>query len=283
MMIYLTGAQTSLAKTQENPQTDAAKSLGGYISSTPVPNAALNSLFDMISAYTLEKRPKETIAVGIINKFDKAVENVELKIVTDENHEAVFKVAAVSVGEDYAMEHIANRYQEPLMGEFHNATFYRAAVDLEVKQPAAEGEEIALYPFNVVISVKEGGIEGTWNAFAEAFSNDETYDVKRISEKVFRIEMRDEIILDTPLECSYISTEGFTAEFLGDFKNKEANSVLLTNHLEPKQAIGLWLQRIIKKNEYKTNEQLLKEYKEKFVLDTLEEVEMIISYNFVEE
>lgn len=283
MMIYLTGAQTSLAKTQENPQTDAAKSLGGYISSTPVPNAALNSLFDMISAYTLEKRPKETIAVGIINKFDKAVENVELKIVTDENHEAVFKVAAVSVGEDYAMEHIANRYQEPLMGEFHNATFYRAAVDLEVKQPAAEGEEIALYPFNVVISVKEGGIEGTWNAFAEAFSNDETYDVKRISEKVFRIEMRDETILDTPLECSYISTEGFTAEFLGDFKNKEANSVLLTDHLEPKQAIGLWLQRIIKKNEYKTNEQLLKEYKEKFVLDTLEEVEMIISYNFVEE
>lgn len=283
MMIYLTGAQTSLAKTQENPQTDAAKSLGGYISSTPVPNAALNSLFDMISAYTLEKRPKETIAVGIINKFDKAVENVELKIVTDENHEAVFKVAAVSVGEDYAMEHIANRYQEPLMGEFHNASFYRAAVDLEVKQPAAEGEEIALYPFNVVISVKEGGIEGTWNAFAEAFSNDETYDVKRISEKVFRIEMRDETILDAPLECSYISTEGFTAEFLGDFKNKEANSVLLTDHLEPKQAIGLWLQRIIKKNEYKTNEQLLKEYKEKFVLDTLEEVEMIISYNFVEE
>ena len=283
MMIYLTGAQTSLAKTQENPQTDAAKSLGGYISSTPVPNAALNSLFDMISAYTLEKRPKETIAVGIINKFDKAVENVELKIVTDENHEAVFKVAAVSVGEDYAMEHIANRYQEPLMGEFHNASFYRAAVDLEVKQPAAEGEEIALYPFNVVISVKEGGIEGTWNAFAEAFSNDETYDVKRISEKVFRIEMRDETILDAPLECSYISTEGFTAEFLGDFKNKEANSVLLTDHLEPKQAIGLWLQRIIKKNEYKTNEQLLKEYKEKFVLDTLEEVEMIFSYNFVEE
>jgi hypothetical protein len=283
MMIYLTGAQTSLAKTQENPQTDAAKSLGGYISSTPVPNAALNSLFDMISAYTLEKRPKETIAVGIINKFDKAVENVELKIVTDENHEAIFKVAAVSIGEDYAMEHIANRYQEPLMGEFHNATFYRAAVDSEVKQPAAEGEEIALYPFNVVISVKEGGIEGTWNAFSEAFSNDETYDVKRISEKVFRIEMRDETILDTPLECSYISTEGFTAEFLGDFKNKEANSVLLTDHLEPKQAIGLWLQRIIKKNEYKTNEQLLKEYKEKFVLDTLEEVEMIISYNFVEE
>lgn len=282
-MIYLTGAQTSLAKTQENPQTDAAKSLGGYISSTPVPNAALNSLFDMISAYTLEKRPKETIAVGIINKFDQAVENVELKIVTDENHEAIFKVAAVSVGEDYAMEHIANRYQEPLMGEFHNATFYRAAVDLEVKQPAAEGEEIALYPFNVVISVKESGIEGTWNAFAEAFSNDETYDVKRISEKVFRIEMRDETILDTPLECSYISTEGFMAEFSGKFKNKETNSVLLTEHLEPKQAIGLWLQRIIKKNEYKTNEQLLKEYKEKFVLDTLEEVEMIISYNFVEE
>lgn len=191
MMLYLTGAGASLVKTQDNPQTDAAKSLGGYISSTPVPNAALNSLFDLISAYTLEKRQKETIAIGLINQFDKEVKDVELKIVTDENHEAIFKIAAVAVSTDnYAMEHIANRYQEPMLAEFYDASFYRAAVDLKINQYASAGEEIALYPFNVSFEVKETGIEGTWNAFEEAFSNDETYCVKRISETIFRIERR---------------------------------------------------------------------------------------------
>lgn len=283
MMIYLTGAATSLAKTQDNPQSDASRSLGGYISSTPVPNAALNTLFDLISSYTLEKKPKETIAIGLINQFDKPVKDVELKIVTDENHEAVFKIAAVSVSsDDYAMEQIANRYQEPMLAEFYDASFYRAAVDLKIKQYASAGEEIALYPFNVSFEVKETGIEGTWNAFEEAFSNDETYCVKRISETIFRIERRDETVLEEPLNCSYITTEGFQAEFLGQLKNKADNSVIIKDSLKPKEAVGIWVQRIIKKNHYPTNEELLKEYKDKYIRETVEEVELILSYNLVE-
>lgn len=283
MMLYLTGAGASLVKTQDNPQTDASKSLGGYISSTPVPNAALNSLFDLISAYTLEKRQKETIAIGLINQFDKEVKDVELKIVTDENHEAIFKIAAVAVSTDnYAMEHIANRYQEPMLAEFYDASFYRAAVDLKINQYASAGEEIALYPFNVSFEVKETGIEGTWNAFEEAFSNDETYCVKRISETIFRIERRDETVLEEPLNCSYITTEGFQAEFLGQLKNKADNSVIIKDSLKPKEAVGIWVQRIIKKNHYPTNEELLKEYKDKYIRETVEEVEVIISYNLVE-
>lgn len=284
MMIYLTGAATSLAKTQDNPQSDASKSLGGYISSTPVPNAALNVLFDLISSYTLDKKPKETIAIGLINQFDKPVKDVELKIVTDENHEAIFKIAAVSVSsDDYAMEQIANRYQEPMLAEFYDASFYRAAVDLKIKQYASAGEEIALYPFNVSFEVKETGIEGTWLAFEEAFSNDETYTVKRISETIFRIERLDETVLETPLECSYITTEGFTAEFLGKLSNKADNGVIIKEELKPKEAVGIWIQRIIKKNHYPTNEELLKEYKDKYIRETVEEVEVILSYNLVED
>lgn len=283
MMLYLTGAGASLVKTQDNPQTDAAKSLGGYISSTPVPNSALNSLFDLISAYTLEKRQKETIAIGLINQFDKEVKDIELKIVTDENHEAIFKIAAVAVSTDnYAMEHIANRYQEPMLAEFYDASFYRAAVDLKINQYASAGEEIALYPFNVSFEVKETGIEGTWNAFEEAFSNDETYCVKRISETIFRIERRDETVLEEPLNCSYITTEGFQAEFLGQLKNKADNSVIIKDSLKPKEAVGIWVQRIIKKKHYPSNEELLKEYKDKYIRETVEEVEVIISYNLVE-
>lgn len=283
MMIYLTGASASLAKSADNPQSDVNRSLGGYISSTPVPNAAINSLFDLISSYTLEKRQKETIAIGLINQLDKAVKDVELKVVTDPDNEATFKIAAVSVGSNYLMEQIANRYQEPMSAEFYDASFYRAAVDIEITQYASEGEEIALYPFNVVVEVLKTGIEGTWEAFEEAFSNDETYMVKRITENKFRIERRDETVLPVPLDCSYLSSENFTVEFLGKFENKADNSVLIKETFNPKEAVGIWIQRQPKKNKYASNEELINEYLQKQIREDLEEVELIISYNLVED
>lgn len=283
MMLYLTGAQASLKRSQDNSQTDVNKSLGGYVSSSPVPNNALNVLFDLLSAYTLEKRQKETIAIGLINQFNYPVKDVELKIVTNDSNEAIFKVAAVSVGADYQMEQIANRYQEPLNAEFFDASFYRAAVELEVKTPAVEGEEIILYPFNILINVLEGGIEGTWKSFEEAFSNDETYAVKRVTENRFRIERRDETTLLVPLNCSYIASDNFTAEFLGKFENKVDNSVLIKEIFNPKEAVGIWIQRQPKKNKYASNEELINEYLQKQIREDLEKVELIISYNLVED
>lgn len=281
MMLYLTGAQASLKRSQDNSQTDVNKSLGGYVSSSPVPNNALNVLFDLISSYTLEKKQSETIAIALINQFDYPVKDVELKIVTNDSNEAVFKVAAVSVGADYQMEQIANRYQEPLNAEFFDASFYRASVELEVKIPAVEGEEIILYPFNIVINVLESGIEGTWKSFEEAFSNDETYAVKRVTENRFRIERRDETTLPTPLNCSYIASDNFTAEFLGKFENKADNSVLIKEIFNPKEAVGIWIQRQPKKNKYVSNEELINDYLQKKVREDLEEIELIISYNLI--
>ena len=283
MLLYLTGANTSLVKSEDNPQTDASKSLGGYISSTPAPNAALNSLFDMISSYTLEKRQKETIALGLINQLETAVKNVELKIVTDVDNVAIFKVAAVAVNSDnYRMESISSRYQEPMAAEFHDASFYRACVDLEVTQYAGKDEEIALYPFGISFVVHEEGWEGTWKAFEEAFSNDETYEIRRISERTYRIGRRDDTLLETPLKCFYITTEGFKAEFLGELSNKADNTVLISEQLEPKEAIGLWIQRDIKDSSIYSNEQLLEDYKHHVIKETVEDVEIVVSYDLVE-
>jgi hypothetical protein len=283
MLLYLTGASTSLVKSEDNPQTDASKSLGGYISSTPAPNAALNSLFDMISSYTLEKRQKETIALGLINQLETDVKNVELKIVTDVDNVAIFKVAAVAVNSDnYRMESISSRYQEPMAAEFHDASFYRACVDLEVTQYAGKDEEIALYPFGISFVVQEEGWEGTWKAFEEAFSNDETYEIRRISERTYRIGRRDDTLLETPLKCFYITTEGFKAEFLGELSNKADNTVLISEQLEPKEAIGLWIQRDIKDSSVSSNEQLLEDYKHHVIKETVEDVEIVISYDLVE-
>lgn len=284
MMIYLTGANTSLAKSSEAVQTDPAKSLGGYISSTPVPNGELNALFDLISSYTLEKKKKETIALGLVNKLDKAVNNVTLKIVVGNENLATFRVAAVKPDASLAMEHIANRYSEPLAADFYSADFQRASVDIEITNPASMGEEIALYPFNVIAEVKENGIEGTWNAFENAFSNDETYDVVRISEKRFRVLRKDENVLPEPISCSYVSTDGFSCNFLGKFTNGAVGEVTIIDEdsrLNPGEAIGIWIQRDLKKYKYPTNHQLLEDYKNKVIKETIETAELVISYNLI--
>lgn len=283
MLLYLTGARTSLVKSKDNPQTDASKSLGGYISSTPAPNAALNSLFDMISSYTTEKKQKETIALGLINQLDKVVKNVELKIVTTADNAAAFKVAAVSVSsDDYQMESISSRYQEPMSADFHDASFYKACVDLEIEQYAGKNEEIALYPFGISFVVQEVGWEGTWKAFEEAFSNDEMYEIRRISERMYRIGRRDDTLLETPIKCFYITTEGFKANFLSELSNKADNTVLISERLEPKEAIGLWFQRNVKSSSVSSNNSLLEEYKHNVIKDTVEGVEIIINYDLVQ-
>ena len=226
---------------------------------------------------------KETIALGLINQLETDLKNVELKIVTDVDNVAIFKVAAVAVNSDnYRMESISSRYQEPMAAEFHDASFYRACVDLEVTQYAGKDEEIALYPFGISFVVQEEGWEGTWKAFEEAFSNDETYEIRRISERTYRIGRRDDTLLETPLKCFYITTEGFKAEFLGELSNKADNTVLISEQLEPKEAIGLWIQRDIKDSSVSSNEQLLEDYKHHVIKETVEDVEIVISYDLVE-
>ena len=285
MMIYLTGANSSLVKSPDAPQTDTAKSLGGYVSSTPVPNGELNTLFDLISAYTLEKRQKETIALALVNKLSQPVTDVTLKIVVGKGDLATFRVAAVALDSDnMSMEHISNRYAEPMVAEFHNVDFQRASVDIEILNPAGIGEEIALYPFNVSFEVTESGIEGTWNAFENAFSNDSDYDIERISEKVFRVARRDESVIDEPLTCSYIATAGFSANFKGKFQNGAVGEVTLIDsesQLAPESGIGLWIQRGLKSYKYPTNEKLIEDFKNKVENKDVETAEIVISYNLV--
>lgn len=285
MIIFLTGAESSLVKSEVAPQNDASKSLGGYVSSTPVSSGEVNALFDLISSYTLEKRKRETIALGLVNKLPQAVTNVILKIVVDKENLATFRVAAVALNNSMAMEKIANRYAEPMSAEFHNADFQRASVDIEIINPASAGEEIALYPFNVSFEVSEGDIEGTWNAFENAFSNDSDYDVERISEKVFRVARRDESVIDEPLTCSYIATAGFSANFKGKFQNGAVGEVTLIDsesQLAPESGIGLWIQRDFKSYKYPTNEKLIEDFKNKVENKDVETAEIVISYNLVE-
>lgn len=288
MLLYLTGAQYSLKKATENPQPDPAKSLGGFVSSTPVPNNSLNALFDLISTSTIANRPKETIAIALINKYPKALRNLELKIVVDREPICGWKIAAVPLSADYGMEHIDNRYAEPMIGEFYDATFQRAAVRFKILNPPVKGDSWALIPLGLEMEVLKDGYEGAWNSLKNACAASGEYECKRLSEKEFLVEYKDDTVVpDDGIEVSFIATGGMTIEFESKFANGETNSVLLISEesaMEPESGIGLWIQRQVSPTyEQPSNEELVRQFLDKTVLAKTEEAQIVITGDFVEE
>lgn len=282
MMLYLTGAEMSITKSNNAPQNDPANSLGGYVSSSPVPNASVNALFDLLSIQTLKDKKKETLAIGLINKFDYDVKDVKVKIITKKRNVATFRLAAVELDSNLCMEHIPNRYAEPMQAEFHNVDFTRTSVAVTIINPGVVGEIIYLEPFNVTVEIEENGFDGNWKSIKKAFLGDENYSVGRLSENSFYIESKEDTAISEPLECSYTTTEEAVLEFDGKFRNEINNEQEIIETLRSGSGIGLWLQRDISDVEYPTNEQLIKDYDDKKVAETLEEVELLISYSLDE-
>lgn len=281
MMLYLTGASSSIAKTNDSPQTDVSQSLGGYISTSMVPNGSINSLFDMISLSTLKNRYKETIAIALVNKFDVVVKDVSIKMVTKKDYIGKFKIAAVGVGDDFLMEHIPNRYSEPIQAEFHDVDFYRASVKAEIINPAEAGEIISFQPFDINVEVTESGIDGTMEAIINAFSLSSDYSAKRLSEKEFEVISKAENVVEEPEECYAVGSENSEITFDGKYKNGKDNTALISEVLEPGHAIGIWLQREIVPNKI-SNEELIENFDKKVEIDKTEDVELVFDYSLVE-
>jgi len=281
MMLFLTGATSSLSKSGGNsPQGEISRSLGGFVSSSPAPSGAINSMFDLISSLTIEKMQKETIAISLVNKFAGSVKNVTLKVIGKDSNLAEFKVSAVKIGKEMYMEKLNNRYQEPIQSEFYDASFSRAGVNVKVVNPAVAGEEIVIYPFDVDVTVSESGLEGTLSAIEAAFDYG-LFSATRISNDTVRIERLDEEVIPVPVTCSFISTDNVVLEFATPYENKIDNTVILVpsdGELKSEEAIGIWIQRIIKKSSKKTNAVMVQEYKDGVIQETVEQVEFVFSY-----
>lgn len=282
MMLFLTGASSSLANSGGMPQDDPMKSLGGYVSISPVPNAALNSLFDLVSLKSIKEKTKETIAIALINKLSKPVSDVNLKIVSGQDSVCSFKIAAVSLDENYCMEHISNRYSQPIMAEFYDATFNPGSVDVEITRLPIPGEEVDFSPFDVMVQFSKSNYDDAINDIIKAFNKTNNYRVKRLSEKVFRIERTDDKSIDEPFECSFLSSDNAEFKFNGLFKNFSNNEVIISERIEPNEGIGIWLQREVLSTNEKSDSEMISDYDKKITKDTIEEIELAINYNIVE-
>ena len=279
MMIYLTGASIPpITSDWRNFQPEVAKSLGGYISGSPFPNASIDKVFDSISALSVSSNKKETLAFGLINRQKLEVAtDVYVKIISNEAL-CKFNIAAVALTDDLLMEHISSKDEEPIQASFYNADFKRAEVLVTILTPGAVGEEFYFSPFNVSGIITQTGLDGTILAIQSAFDSNSDYNFVKIDEKSFKIVKNDhESVAET--SCSMIASEDvLSVSFGSGFKNPIDNRRKISNALLYNQGVGIWIQRVIDENTRRTNEQLVDDYLNNRQLENKEEIEIYFEY-----
>jgi hypothetical protein len=128
LKLYYTGPRSYLS-----PQQKPSYSLGGYPSSSIVPNDQDGSLFSKIS--TLTKQNEITEVIGLILKNeDEDIDNLQFYFNLPKNPSASYQIAAVALSQDsknqYVMEEISNSTSLPYYANFFDANGKDNTVDL---------------------------------------------------------------------------------------------------------------------------------------------------------
>lgn len=109
-----------------SPQTKVSDSLGGYKSSTPVPNDVFGNLFDEISLNLASNPRSQYVALVLKNEGTETLKNVELwfSSVTD-NPYGTITVGAIGMGKDEEENPVTSRTssinEKPYWIQFHEA------------------------------------------------------------------------------------------------------------------------------------------------------------------
>lgn len=121
MRLYYT-----VASQPEVTQNKPSISLGGYKSSSPLPNSVVGNIFSDISMYTVKNaNTNKYIGLVLKNESTKDAVNVEICFIYPTGAVSKFRIAAVDMALDaedqYYMEHIIDNSSKPLYAEFLEA------------------------------------------------------------------------------------------------------------------------------------------------------------------
>ena len=120
---------------QDQVQSNPEISLGGYRSSSLVPNNLIDNLFGGITQFLLSRDSQEEY-IGLIleNELSQSVYSIRLWFIYPESCYSKFLIAAVDLVVDsqgvLRMENIPNRYSKPLYATFFESDGEGNAVDL---------------------------------------------------------------------------------------------------------------------------------------------------------
>lgn len=105
-------------------QGNYMNSLGGFPSSTEVPNDVFDNLFDEISLSEIKDAKTQYRAIVIKNESEEVIENIELWFEKKDSNICSYQIGATLLSNDEQpfMEHIPSVYSKPLYTQLYDAT-----------------------------------------------------------------------------------------------------------------------------------------------------------------
>lgn len=115
MRLFYTGASL-----KDGVQNSPHSSLGGFVSSSVVPNGKANALFPDLDLQDLNDGLEDIIGVVLKNETGATVTNLRVYSVENTDNYGTFELAAVSVNSNGSIEIINDRKSLPYTGTFFN-------------------------------------------------------------------------------------------------------------------------------------------------------------------
>ena len=138
-----------------NPQSNPERSLGGFMSSTPVANSDFSNLFDELSIMTIKSGRSEYRAIMLYNESDSAYRNIFIKMEKSEDCLCDYEL---SVGEMIHINKYGQKSMENVSSINHrpfNAEFIKMDSDSVLQVGDLEpGQEIGLWICRTVDKAK---------------------------------------------------------------------------------------------------------------------------------
>lgn len=104
------------------PQSDPALSLGGFKSSSAVPNADFGNLFSDISSFTIQSGRNEYIGLILENVLDKTISNLKLWIETPKDSVCSYRLAIVELSDEGELERVSTINSKPFVADFQETS-----------------------------------------------------------------------------------------------------------------------------------------------------------------
>lgn len=268
------------AKSLNSSQTDISKSLGGFISSTSLPNGRLNNLFQDVSLVSLQEESSETKAIFLKNISNKIVQNIVLYFLYPSETISKLQVACVEPVNN-EMELIRSAYDLPYEAEFFEpSAVFSFSVFTLVEDNFVASDSIKIENFTIPMSSAPSNAEFMQKA-KTVFSNSEVYNFVQMNETQFKLEYKIlGLYSNTP--AIVVQNNAITATIFGGGVD---NSVLIAEEMEPGASLGIWLSKTIIKQNAKNITERFEEFVENnyqpVESTSLEDIQLVIEYDFI--
>lgn len=151
--LYYTGA-----KIADGPQQDIQKSIGGYISSSVIPNARINGLFSDISLLGQENNLPQTICIAVKNIANEDLNDFTLfaDLSTDPplyEITAAFLKPTLDDCDGLFLEQLPSMNDQPYYGTFHDILKATNAVNTGILK---KGEYLGIFITRKILSTDSG-------------------------------------------------------------------------------------------------------------------------------